>query len=270
MRDMEKIKYGVSYNIFDGSELLEVSIRSLREEVDHVNVVYSLVSNSGKPLNEPLEDLLNDLMTKGLVDEIFLYKPKVEKGQHWNELEKRRIGSFISSNNECKYHLTADSDEIYKSEQLKYIKKIYEEENLVTSYCQMQTFYKSSKYCFKTPEEYFITLFSDISNGNTYEWNAHAPVLVDPTRKMNIQGNYKIFSRNEIEMFHMSGVRKDYRKKLENSSASVNFLTEIDRLVSHYENFDFEKDPRALWPGAVPCQYHQLVEVVDDSFKINF
>ena len=34
------MKLGVSYNVFGGEELLECFIRSVRENVDHVSVVY--------------------------------------------------------------------------------------------------------------------------------------------------------------------------------------------------------------------------------------
>ncbi len=265
------MKFGVSYNVFsDSLELLEHSCRSIRDHVDYISVVYQKVSNTGLASTEPIEDVLNDLVSQGLVNELYLFKPRLTRSQHENELEKRKIGSFISANAGCQYHLTADSDEIYIGEQLEYVKAQYIEQKLVGGYCQMQTFYKSSKYRFKTPEEYYISLFYNISQGTTYEWNAPCSVLVDPTRKMNIQGTTKVFTRQEIEMLHMSGVRKNYRAKLESSSAAVNFHSEIDRLVDHYERFDFNTDPRALWPGCVPCQYHQLEEVLDDKFNIKF
>ena len=34
------MKLGVSYNLFDGEELLESSIKSIRDNVDYVSVVY--------------------------------------------------------------------------------------------------------------------------------------------------------------------------------------------------------------------------------------
>ena len=38
------MKLGVSYNLYDGEELLRASIRSIRSEVDFVTVVYQEVS----------------------------------------------------------------------------------------------------------------------------------------------------------------------------------------------------------------------------------
>ena len=41
------MKLGVSYNVFDGEELLESSIKSIRDNVDHISVVYQTISNFG-------------------------------------------------------------------------------------------------------------------------------------------------------------------------------------------------------------------------------
>jgi len=55
------MKLGISYNVFDGEELLESSIRQIRNQVDYVSVVYQKVSNFGKECNENLIDNLNNL-----------------------------------------------------------------------------------------------------------------------------------------------------------------------------------------------------------------
>ena len=39
------MKIGVSYNLFDGEELLESSIKSIRKNVDYISVVYQTISN---------------------------------------------------------------------------------------------------------------------------------------------------------------------------------------------------------------------------------
>ena len=43
---------GVSYNVFDGEELLEGSIFQIRNEVDYISVVYQSISNFGHPCDE--------------------------------------------------------------------------------------------------------------------------------------------------------------------------------------------------------------------------
>ena len=70
------MKLGISYNLFDGEELLEYSINSVRDSCDHINVVYQKISNWGEPCSKDLEDILHDLLRKKLIDKIYCYSPK--------------------------------------------------------------------------------------------------------------------------------------------------------------------------------------------------
>ena len=92
------MRLGVSYNIFDGEELLEGSIKQIRSEVDYISVVYQTVSNFGNPCNTDLVPLLERLKSEGLIDELFEYNPKINKGGHFNEIQKRRLEIWESYN----------------------------------------------------------------------------------------------------------------------------------------------------------------------------
>ena len=105
------MKVGVSYNLFDGEELLEGSIKSIRESVDYVSVVYQTISNFGDAANDRLVPLLNKLKEEGLIDELFEFRPNVNKGGHFNELNKRNIGIALSQGAGCTHHMSMDSDE---------------------------------------------------------------------------------------------------------------------------------------------------------------
>ncbi len=255
------MKYGVSYNLFDGEELLESSINSIRNNVDYISVVYQTISNFGQPCSEGLVPLLEDLKSRGLIDELFEYRPKVNKGGHYNEIRKRNIGIILSEGAGCDYHMAMDSDEFYTDEQMKYVKKTLEEGGYNTSACQMVTYYKDSEHRLDPKEEYYVSLFHKMGDGIEYVIGAPFPVLVDPTRRVNYANtgliNTKIFTRDEVEMHHMSYVRKDIRKKLQNSSASPNFKN-IDKLVNYYESWEYPK--QALMGGA-PDKFYNIVEV---------
>jgi hypothetical protein len=227
------MKIGISYNVFDGEELLENSIKSIRNNVDFISVVYQTTSNFGNPCDDGLIPLLNRLKEDGLVDELFEYKPKTNKGGHYNEITKRNIGLFLSEGAGCTHHMAMDSDEFYTDEQFKYLKSTMLEGDYDSSACQMTTYYKDSIYRLDPKEEYYVSLLFKIKSGKEFVMGHPFPVLVDPTRRMD-PGKSKIFTREEIEMHHMSYVRKDLRKKLQNSSASPNFKN-IDKLVNYFE-----------------------------------
>ena len=121
------MKLGVSYNLFDGEELLESSIKSIRTNVDFISVVYQTVSNFGNPCNEELEPLLESLHKEGLIDELFEYRPNINKGGHYNEIRKRNIGLTLSEGDGCTHHMAMDSDEFYTDEQFKHMKNVIED-----------------------------------------------------------------------------------------------------------------------------------------------
>ncbi len=250
------MKTGVSYNVFDGEELLEASIAAIREEVDYISVVYQIVSNFGRPANKSLVPLLSDLKEKKLVDKIVSYSPLLERGGHGNEISKRNIGLELSRHAACTHHMAMDTDEFYIEEEFSYMKRVMQEGNYSSGACKMTTYYKEPIYRLEPKESYYVPLFYKLSPTQQRYILAHPfPVLVDPARRMEA-GKCKIFRRDEIEMHHMSYVRKNIRKKLSNSSACGNFKS-IDALVHHYNGWKYPQP--ALW-GGDPDTYRTIVK----------
>jgi hypothetical protein len=251
------MKIGVSYNLYDGEELLEGSIKCIRSEVDYISVVYQTVSNFGNPCDENLIPLLEKLKNGGLIDELFEYNPKINKGGHYNEITKRNIGVSLSLGQNCTHHMSMDSDEYYLLEEFKYMKKVVNEGNYDSSACQLQTYYKEPIYRLDPPEDYYVSLLFKINQNSEYSMSNRLPVLVDPTRCMT-PGNCKIFSREELQMHHFSYIRKNVRRKLQNSSAVVNFNDRLDKLVDYHVNWAYPK--QALMAGA-PDKFYDIIEV---------
>ncbi len=72
------MQYLLNYVVFDSEELLEASILSIRKDSDYICVVYQTISNWGNKTSNPhLEDFLQDLRSRKLVDELVFYEPKV-------------------------------------------------------------------------------------------------------------------------------------------------------------------------------------------------
>lgn len=238
------MKFGVSYNIFNGEELLEASIKSIRESVDYVSVVYQTTSNHGNECSEELVPLLNKLKEDGIVDILFEYKPDKSLAPKVNELKKRNIGLLLSKRNGCDYHMAMDSDEFYVKEELEFVKKDIVDNDIDATACQMTTYYKSGSYRVDPKEEYYVSLFFKIQKGVEYELNAEFPVLVDPSRKMK-PTHFKSYNRDEIEMYHMSYVRDDIRSKVSNAS-SRSQAWDVDSFVDYYVSWEYPM--KAKWP----------------------
>lgn len=251
------MKIGVSYNIFDGEELLEGSIKCIRDQVDYISVVYQTTSNIGNNCSDELLIILEKLKNEGLVDELFKYNPKINNGPHFNEITKRNIGLSLSIGMGCTHHMSMDSDEYYLSEQFKYLKEEMINGDYDSSYCQLKTYYREKDIIIDPPEDYYISLLYKITPYSIFEMNAYSPVLVDPTRRISAK-KYKIFKRSEIEMHHFSYIRNDIRRKLINSSASINFKDRIDNLVKYYQEWEYPK--KALMAG-LPDKYYNVKKI---------
>ena len=231
------IKLGVSYTVFEDSiELLPYALKAIRPEVEYISVVYQMVSNSGEKASPQFRDELARLRTEGLIDRLDFYIPDLQQSAAFNELQKRNIGLTLSRQANCTHHMATDSDEFFTHAQFELIKKDLRENISEAQFAQMKTFYKLPTEEITPPDEYFVPLFYAITPTTQYVLNAPTPVVVDPTRSISTT-HYRIFKREEVEMYHMSYVRKDIEKKLRNSSAVVNFAHIIPTLVAAYKKW---------------------------------
>ena len=110
------MKLGMSYNVFDGVELLEFGIKEHRDVTERINVVYQTTSNYGDKL--PYDDRQTKLLDDGLIDKIIMYEPDLSKTPKQNETIKRNLGFDDLRTNGCDYSMTMDCDEIYFKEDL--------------------------------------------------------------------------------------------------------------------------------------------------------
>jgi hypothetical protein len=239
------MKLGVSYNVWDGEELLKCSIESIKKNVDYISVVYQTTSNFGKPCDVGLIPLLEELLKDGLIHEMYEYNPTNEHCSR-NELNKRNYGVKLSRDNGCTHHISMDTDEFYKDDEFKTLKETMLEGDYDSSACQTVIYYKNAEHRLEPHEIMYVSLIHKISEGQEFEFFRGYPLMVDPTRQMKPK-NMKVFTRDEIEMHHMSHVRKNIRNKYENSSARQNFGNKIDGWVEHYENWSLQ--PNSRFPG---------------------
>ena len=260
------MKLGISYNLFDGHELLKASIECVRPHADYISVVFQEISNFGYEASPDTFKVISDLQNAGLIDSIILYKPELQYPASTNELNKRNIGLEASREFDCTHHLSIDTDEFYYSEEFSNALFEIEAEGYDNTACQMQSYYKRPTLRVDPPEDYWVTFVTKIYEHSEFKFMGEFPVLVDPTRRMN-EGNiylasvFHSFPRSQLQMHHMSYVRSDLRSKLVNSSANHNFSKDIDRIVAHWEKFS--DGDKALFAGAPPV-YHDLVETSND------
>ncbi len=261
------MKLGVSYNVFDGEELLEWSIKSIRENVDYVSVVYQTVSNYGLACTDDLVGILTRLKVIGLIDELYEYEPQMlRRDKHnasYNEVEKREIGLTMSRRNTCTHHMSMDCDEFYLPQQFTYMKNIVAENGYESAACHYQNYYKDSSYLLSgSYDDCFVSTIYKINDDTKYVYRSkRSPVRIDPTRKTNNK-KYKIFDWSEVQMHHMTLVRKDLRRKFMSSTSRKHGFQNIDEIIEHYNNWRYPES--AMSPSG------NLIDVikVDKLFEL--
>jgi len=133
--------------------------------------------------------------------------------------------------------MSMDCDEFYKEDELENVKKIMITEGYDGAACKMRYFYKSPTYELQPLEELnHVPLMLKMRKGARYLLAHPYPCLVDPTRTVSRIRRFKLFTRETIEMYHMSMVRKDIRSKLYNVSNRANY-TNVHQFVEHFQNF---------------------------------
>jgi len=292
---------GVCYNVFDCEELLETSILSVREEVDHICVVYQTISNFGEPANPHLVDFLNDLELKGLVDQLIYYQPKswteaekiqlVSKNsqykdlgcdvsqvgdQFFNEITKRELGRLNCLENGMTHFISMDCDEFYLKSELAYAKQKMINNGYESSACRMRIFGKFPTVEYLRDDYNAVPFIHILSPTKPYRLASPYPeqenkrmIGLDPTRRIeNIDHTMKFyfFSRQEIEMYHMTLVRKNIYKKLINVSNRQNY-GDIELFLEKWNSWT--PDQGVLHPHPFIKYHFQKIEIVPNYFNID-
>lgn len=230
-----KHKWGVSYSVFDGHELLEKSILSIRESVDYINVVYQTTSWYGNKCDDDLLPTLCRLKDAGLIDELIEY-PYIHKANRSGhapkyEKQKRTLGLEAAKKAKCTYFMTMDCDEFYFKDELENAKKHILLNNVSHSYVLIYHYVLEPIYR-KLNAEYYVPFFSKIniySSFIPFHFEHFYICNADPTRILNkyllfkflfikIYGKYRPFILPNIAMHHMSSIRKNIMSKINNSS----------------------------------------------------
>lgn len=275
-------KIGVSYNLFDGEELLPFSIKSIRNNVHYINVIYQTTSNFANTANDDLEKNLKKWQKEGLIDEIFLYTPDLNKSAHQNEIIKRNIGLQLAKKRGCKYFLGMDVDEFYdKNEFQKAIYKIIKDNIDASAVCIIEYLKSPENQIIGAPvfvpqncENYvcYVPFLIKIHKFKKQKLGEEGfPCLVDPTRGLDIKGKFKLFPMHEIAMHHMSTVRKNLAAKYENSSAldsSIENQNKLKIIQEEVLNFDFESNK--ILPQNCSVFRENIVKKVENKFNIDF
>ena len=204
------MKLGLCYNLFTGCEFIEPSLRLMQPMFDYTCIVYSTVSNYGKPTNFDVKQFVKYVQKKYNINNIVEYTPTGDttKKETYtiNERTKRNICIDNAKKNKCSYVLCLDADEFYEPAQyadfLKYVKK--------TNYtCYISPLVDYEKH--PSNQSGHSNLYVPaLQTTDTQYLRKRFPFTIDPARTIpysNYEQEVKLCDKELILMHHMTRVR---------------------------------------------------------------
>jgi hypothetical protein len=271
------MKLGVSYSIFEGTELLEYSIKQIREYVDFIVLNYQSFSWYGLPIQK--EDLNNIIRLKNnkLVDELncFTIQTYAKNSQEARLLEKqkRNIGRNICYESGCNYFLDIDVDEFYKKEEFLSAKNNIRTNGFnysvvhYVNYYKLPTYQAINKTNLQVPFICKLDPQKQIGEGHGKFVINSKFVAEDLTRGYDTQNDLDakgiIFEKEKILMHHMTGVRSNIDLKFKTTSGTkINNEQKVINDIKNINNSNLKLDSRPLY------RTEEDIKIVPNYFDI--
>jgi hypothetical protein len=133
------------------------------------------------------------------------------------------------------------------------------------SVAPLANYYKHPTYLITPDQGHVVSFIHPVTN----EYNASIlyptfPFHMETTRRFTNYANYRLFTKEEITIHHMSYVRKDIRRKLANSD-NGRFYKKQEKFIN-----DFDKYKLGDRVCIVPDFLNRKTKLVENIFGINF
>lgn len=231
------MKLAAIYNVWDDWELLDISIKNIQELVDGVILIASNKSNYGEDSNKHILPYIEGKLSNGVKCYQIKREPQFTHPMN-SETDKRNFGLQKARELGFTHFIMMDADECYNPIDFEREKQRFiDNPDLAGLVCATQVYFKKPTLTIglDTTLVPFIhkitpTLKHEFNRRYPYAWEGHN-IKIDPTRSLNINSRVEW---SDIVMHHYSWVRKDYAKKIRNSTARANI--ERSTILEDLEN----------------------------------
>lgn len=200
---------------------LDHSVKNIEPVVDGVIVIAPTKSNYGEHCEVP------ERWYKANTDKLALhFSPTNLNHPSHAETEHRNAGLFFARESGFTHFIMMDADEFYDPDEFNQAKReFYGNPNLAGLVCPTKVYFGSPTLTIGY-DKTLVPFIHKITPGLKHEFNRSYPfawegksIRIDPTRSLNINSGVKM---SGATMHHYSWVRKDYAKKIRNSTARAN------------------------------------------------
>jgi len=197
--------------------------------------------------------------------------------QFFNEVTKRELGRQDCLKHGMTHFMSMDCDEYYMKDQLRAAKQFMMDSGYEASACRIKTFGKYPTVEYLRDDMNAVTFIHVLSPEKPFHISAPYPLLengnffgLDPTRRLDnvdYATKFYFFPREKVEMYHMTLVRRDLRKKLGNVSNRHNY----GNLSNFWEKWDTwtPESGTIIHPHPFITKYFKTIEIVPNYFGID-
>lgn len=272
------MKLGISYTVFDGVELLESSIKQIRQHVDFIHVAYQKRSWFGHPIDTDDLSTLQNLVKQNLIDSLEEFKDftvikPIGRGIHQSkqfEIRKRQMGLNTCLKHKCTHFISSDVDEFYKTEEFKAAKDMVIKDNISLSSCKFINYVKDPTY-HRGYDGSTVPFICKINQSS--KMNRKFFTRCDPTRGItkSSPGKNLQLPISIITMHHMETVRKNLNVKYQATTRAIFNRNKTNELVNCIKTvnesttmFSFKK---IIFPGTPPVKLNKVDNIFDIPYQ---
>jgi hypothetical protein len=249
---MANMKLCAIYNVWDDWDWLKISTDRIAPLVDGIIVVASEKSNHGE--HSPIPEEWRD--------KVAIREPQFHVPMH-SETDKRNYGLSLARKSGYTHFIAMDADEVYDPLEFTKDKDRFKDPSLMGLVCRTQVYFKSPTLTIGldttlVPHIHKITptIRHEFNKNYPYAWDGKS-IRIDPTRSLSINSGVDL---SDSVMHHYSYVRKDYEKKIRNSTARANLERSTIRqdLALATENYFVKFYGRVLVRAQVDFQIPEM------------
>ena len=234
------MSFGVIYNVWDGCELLEPSIRSIRNVVDEIVVVYQDKSYYGNYIKEyDIRLVLDDLEHSGLIDSKILVNFDIDcKNSHeakQMEKFKYQAGLLHLESKGIDYFMLRAVDEFFVEDELKRSLEQVRAKDYYRTFCKISTYSSPTLKDVQNTDHVNGSFIYKVVHGKKIGQGSQPPLYIDAVANYGDNTSDHIFPGEEVTMHHYRLSRLNLERKALNSSISnKRFLLDQARNISNF------------------------------------
>lgn len=250
MKVLNSMKLTAIYTIFNGTELLEKSVKCLEDSVDSFIFVNQKVSHYGEPQSPKDVERFTDVLSKmkkpfGVVE----FNPILNRAKI-SEVVKHNLGLEHARKWGATHFLLVSCDHLYFPDDVAFVKNNFDKYNADVTLTKCKPYYKYPNLQCTWYEVAHMPFICKLNPETKFEYGLYNrdSLLTDPSCRIEPYNKVAVIAPFDCTMHHYSTVREDFEAKLRNAAARGIWKPEqVQGFINEYIDCTPYKDVEPLY-----------------------